>query len=124
MLGIDADDPTLVTLYQRATGLLFPSFYEGFGLPVLEAMALGCPVVTSSVSSLPEVAGDAALLVDPSDHAALRHAAERLLAEPALRTRLAAAGRDRAATFTLAAMTGGLVEQLQAAAAEGAAGHG
>src|SRR5438876_11812023 len=58
-------DEELIALYQMGMCLVFPSLYEGFGLPVLEAMAAGCPVVTSRTSALPEVAGDAALLVDP-----------------------------------------------------------
>src|SRR5438477_8134827 len=58
-------DEELIALYQMATCLVFPSLYEGFGLPVLEAMAAGCPVITSTTSALPEVAGEAALLVDP-----------------------------------------------------------
>jgi len=117
VLGIDVDDAQLVTLYEQAIGLLYPSFYEGFGLPVLEAMSLGCPVVTSSVSSLPEVAGDAALLVNPADYAALLQAAERLVNEPELRVSLAGAGRARAAQFSLDRMMRGLLEQLHAAAA-------
>ncbi len=77
--------------------------YEGFGLPVLEAMVRGVPVVTSSVSSLPEVAGDAAVLVDPGDPRAIAAAIRGLLADPDERARLSAAGRDRAAGFTLGA---------------------
>jgi len=106
-----------VTAYERALGLVFPTFYEGFGLPVVEAMALGCPVITSNVSSLPEVAGDAALLVDPTHHAALLAAATRLVDDPALRTSLSTAGRERAGGFTFDAMMTGLLEQLRAAAA-------
>jgi glycosyltransferase involved in cell wall biosynthesis len=117
VLGIDVDDAQLVTLYEHALGLLYPSFYEGFGLPVLEAMSLGCPVVTSNVSSLPEVAGDATLLVDPADYAALHGAAERLVDEPGLRASLAEAGRARAAQFSFDGMMRGLLEQLHAAAA-------
>jgi glycosyltransferase involved in cell wall biosynthesis len=87
-------------LYALAEAVVFPSLYEGFGLPVLEAMGRGVPVATSDRSSLPEVAGDAALLFDPEDVDAIRGAIERLLADGALRERLAVAGRERAATFT------------------------
>jgi glycosyltransferase involved in cell wall biosynthesis len=94
------DDATLHALYQAADGLAYPSLYEGFGLPVLEAMAHGTPVLTSDRSSLPEVAGDAALLVDPLDRAAIAAGLVRLAGDGALRRRLAEAGRRRAARFT------------------------
>lgn len=87
-------------LYALAEVSVFPSLYEGFGLPVLEAMARGVPVACSNGSSLPEVAGDAALLFDPEDPGAIRAALERLLADEGERARLAAAGRERAAGFT------------------------
>jgi glycosyltransferase involved in cell wall biosynthesis len=87
-------------LYRAATCVVFPSLYEGFGLPVLEAMARGVPVACSDRSSLPEVAGHAALLFDPEDVEAIRAALERLLADSALRARLSEAGRERAAGFT------------------------
>jgi glycosyltransferase involved in cell wall biosynthesis len=87
-------------LYAAATCVVFPSLYEGFGLPVLEAMARGVPVACSDRSSLPEVAGDAALLFDPEDEGAIRAAVARLLADEQLRDRLRRAGRARAATFT------------------------
>lgn len=93
-------DEELVALYQLATCLVFPSLYEGFGLPVLEAMMAGCPVITSSTSSLPEVAADASLLVDPLDADALASAMQRVLQEQALQAHLSAQGRIRAATFT------------------------
>ena len=76
-------DDELVWIYRHATALVYPSFYEGFGLPVLEAMTLGVPVLTSRVSSLPEVAGDAALFVDP--HQALDDGLQRILRDDALR---------------------------------------
>jgi len=117
VVGLELADSELVTAYERALGLVFPTFYEGFGLPVVEAMALGCPVITSNVSSLPEVAGDAALLVDPTHHAALLAAATRLVDDPTLRTSLSTAGRERAGGFTFDAMMAGLLEQLRAAAA-------
>ena len=93
-------DATLHALYEQADGLAYPSLYEGFGLPVLEAMAHGTPVLTSDRSSLPEVAGDAALLVDPADRGAIAKALVRLVGDGALRQRLAAAGRRRAAGFS------------------------
>jgi glycosyltransferase involved in cell wall biosynthesis len=87
-------------LYAAATCLVFPSLYEGFGLPVLEAMARGVPVATSGRASLAEVADDAALMFDPEDVEDIRAAIERLLSDRAERERLAAAGRRRAETFT------------------------
>jgi glycosyltransferase involved in cell wall biosynthesis len=94
------DRPTLAAVMRRAEALLFPSLLEGFGLPVLEAMACGLPVITSNRSSLPEVAGKAALYVDPDDPAGIAAAITRLAREPALRQQLAEAGRRRAARFT------------------------
>jgi glycosyltransferase involved in cell wall biosynthesis len=87
-------------LYAAASCVVFPSLYEGFGLPVLEAMARGVPVACSNRSSLPEVAGDAALLFDPEDVDAIRAAVERLLGDAELRARLSEAGRGRADGFT------------------------
>jgi glycosyltransferase involved in cell wall biosynthesis len=87
-------------LYQAAACVVFPSLYEGFGLPVLEAMARGVPVACSTSSSLPEVAGDAALLFDPESVNAIRDAIERLLGDERLATRLRKAGLERAATYT------------------------
>ena len=99
VLGYVADD-LLPALYQLCDAFCYPSLYEGFGLPVLEAMHAGAPVVTSNVSSLPEVAGDAALLVDPRDTEAIRAALEHVLHDPAEHDRLRAAGRTRAASFS------------------------
>ena len=87
-------------LYQGARLLALPSLYEGFGLPVLEAMACGTPVVTSNVSSLPEIAGDAALLVDPADETALADAMWHILTNGALRNELRSKGLARAAEFS------------------------
>jgi len=93
-------DRTLSCLYRLASVFAFPSLYEGFGLPPLEAMACGTPVVTSNVSSLPEVVGDAALLVDPYDVEALADALARVLSDEALRTELVGRGRARVERFS------------------------
>jgi glycosyltransferase involved in cell wall biosynthesis len=93
-------DRLLHALYQVADGLAYPSLYEGFGLPALEAMANGTPVLTGDRSSLPEVAGDAALLVDPTDRTAIAAGLVRLAGDSDLRRRLVDAGRRRAAAFT------------------------
>lgn len=89
----------LVSLMRGARALLFPSIYEGFGLPVLEAMVLGTPVMTSTTSSLPEVAGDAALLVDPTETAAMARAIRTLDSDDALCADLAARGKVQAQRF-------------------------
>jgi glycosyltransferase involved in cell wall biosynthesis len=99
LLGRVSEDE-LRALYAGASVFAYPSLYEGFGLPVLEAMAAGAPVLTSNVSSLPEVAGDAALLVDPTDVEAIGAALTRLLADPALADDLRGRGRARAASFS------------------------
>jgi glycosyltransferase involved in cell wall biosynthesis len=83
--------------------VVYPSLYEGFGLPVLEALAHGRPTLSSSTSSIPEVAGDAALLVDPEDEDAIAAGLIRLLVDTALRDDLMAKGPARAAMFSWAA---------------------
>jgi len=97
---------TLVTFYRLARAFVFPSLYEGFGLPPLEAMANETPVVTSNVSSLPEVAGDAALLVDPYDVASIADGIRRAVTDEALRQQLIARGRLRAREFSWARAAG------------------
>ncbi|MGH9337197.1 MAG: glycosyltransferase family 4 protein, partial [Vicinamibacteria bacterium] len=91
---------TLVALYRAADIFVFPSLYEGFGFPPLEAMANGTPVVTSKISSLPEVVGDAALTVDPYNIEEIATAMKTLLSDGALRERLSARGRERAVSFS------------------------
>lgn len=96
----EVGDDELRCLYARCTALLFPSFYEGFGLPPLEAMACGAPVVASDRASIPEVVGDAGLLADPEDYGAMAGAVLRLEREPEMRRELVRRGRERAASFT------------------------
>ncbi len=93
-------DAQLPSLYSSSEGLIFVSLYEGFGLPVLEAMACGTPVVTSNTSALPEVAGDAAVLVDPTSVEQIIEAIERIVSDNSLRQRLRDKGLARAATFS------------------------
>ena len=90
----------LPMLYSGARMLVYPSFYEGFGLPVLEAMASGIPVITSDQASLPEVAGDAGIMVDPRDGDALRDAMQRLIEDEAEARRRSDLGLAQAAKFT------------------------
>jgi glycosyltransferase involved in cell wall biosynthesis len=95
-----ADEADLPALYSGAMCFALPSLYEGFGIPVLEAMACGVPVVTSNISSLPEVAGDAALMVDPYNIEELTDALRRLIIDDTLRTQLVERGYQQAAAFT------------------------
>ena len=92
--------PLLVSLIRGAKGVIFPSLYEGFGLPVLEAMRLGTPVISSTESSIPEVAGDAAMLVDPYDTHAITTAIRELDSNAELRGELASRGLKQAALFS------------------------
>jgi len=108
-----------VGLLGGAVALAYPSLYEGFGLPVLEAMACGTPVLTSNVSALPEVAGDAALLVDPSDAESIAGGLERLLRDTDLREHLKNAGAARAAGFTWLESASKTAEVLHQAGEEG-----
>jgi glycosyltransferase involved in cell wall biosynthesis len=94
------DDATLEGLYRMATCLAFPSLAEGFGLPVLEAMRRGLPIVCSNASSLPEVAGDAALYFEPTDTGAITSALDRVLGDAELREQLIATGQAQARKFT------------------------
>ena len=108
-----------LALLSGATALAYPSLYEGFGLPVLEAFAAGVPVLTSNVASLPEVAGDAAVLVDPGDVDAVAAALTELIVDDDLRAVLSAAGLARAAGFTWEATARATASVLHRAALDG-----
>jgi glycosyltransferase involved in cell wall biosynthesis len=101
-------------LYRAAGALAFPSLYEGFGLPLLEAMAEGLPALVGDAGALPELAGDAALLVDPRDVEAIAGGLERVLGDSELRARLAEAGPRRAAGYTWEGAAGAALEVLDA----------
>jgi alpha-1,3-rhamnosyl/mannosyltransferase len=113
-------DEELRALYRGAELFAYPSLYEGFGLPVLEAMASGTPVLTSRSSSLPEVGGDAAIYVDPFDIESIGLGLREALGRPARLAELAARGLERARSFSwehTAAKTLGLLERLARPAA-------
>lgn len=93
-------DEELITLYRNATMLAIPSFYEGFGLPPLEAMALGCPVLLSNRGALPEVGSEAALYCDPEDTGSIAAGIERICSDQALRQSMSQKGMERAAHFS------------------------
>jgi glycosyltransferase involved in cell wall biosynthesis len=93
-------DAELRALYQHAACFVFPSFYEGFGLPPLEAMTCGCPVVVSRAASLPEVCGDAAMYCNPHDPVDIAHAIDEVIGNPALQDDLRHRGAERAAEFS------------------------
>ncbi len=116
--GFVSDDD-LVPLYARAAVVAYPSLYEGFGLPVLEAMACGTPLVVSNGSGVVETAGDAALLVNPLDPAAIAEGLRRVLEDVALADELRARGLAHAAGFTWDRMAAGLVRSWRLALSEG-----
>ena len=103
-------DDELAELYRQAAALLVPSRNEGFGLPALEAMACGCPVIASRAGALPEVCGDAAVLVDPDDRRGWLDAVTALVTSPDRRRTLASAGLGRAAAFTWQRTAGALLD--------------
>ena len=100
LVQLEGDDQTLASLYRRARLCVYPSLYEGFGFIPLEAMTLGCPVVTSHRGSLKEVVADAAVIVDPDDPEAVAAGLEIAAFDEATRSRLKTAGVDRARLFT------------------------
>jgi glycosyltransferase involved in cell wall biosynthesis len=110
------EEPDLAALLARATVLAYPSLYEGFGFPPLQAMRAGVPVVASRAGSLPEVLGDGALMVDPGDHGGLVEALDACLADDALRAGLVAAGAARSARFSWERCGAGLEELYRDAA--------
>jgi glycosyltransferase involved in cell wall biosynthesis len=111
------DDPSRRALLEHAAVVAYPSRYEGFGFPVLEAMASGVPVVTTRAGAIPEVAADAAVLVGPSDAAALADALTRVLTNDELRADLVARGRDRVEHFSWSATAAGLAAEYRRLAA-------
>ena len=108
------DDAQLKGLYQHAVGLVFPSLYEGYGLPPLEAMSCGCPVIASSAAAIPEVCADAALYVDPRSVSEITAAMKRLLAEPRLREQLRRNGTRRVDELSWSAAARELLSHLDA----------
>jgi glycosyltransferase involved in cell wall biosynthesis len=109
------DDPTLVALLRHAAAVAYPSFEEGFGLPALEALACGTPLVASDSSAIREVVGDAGILVPANDTGAIADGLAGILDDPALAARLRTAGPARAATFTWTRCVDGYVEAYERA---------
>ena len=116
MRSASSTTTTLAAFYRGADVFAFPSRYEGFGLPVLEAMAYGVPVITTNVSAIPEVAGEAALYVPPDDDVALAAAIARVRSDPALAESLRARGRARAASMTWTKTAAATLDVLERAA--------
>ena len=108
-------DEDLVKIYNAATALIMPSIYEGFGLPVLEAMSCGCPVITTRGGSLPEVAGDAVLYVDPESEESIREGIEKIFTEPTFREELSKKGLEQAKKFSIEKMIKNLINAYEEA---------
>src|SRR5207245_7278645 len=98
--NLSGDDDLLTRLYWHASALVFPSLYEGFGMPPLEAMSLACPVICSRTSSLPEIVGDAAELFDPTDPAEMAASIETVLSTSDRAARLRSLGLERVKGFS------------------------
>jgi glycosyltransferase involved in cell wall biosynthesis len=110
------EDAAFAALWSRAGALVFPSLHEGFGIPLLEAMRFGVPIVASNTTSLPEVAGDAAVLVNPDDPRLIADALRRIAIREGLREELVARGRARLGAFSLELEAGRLAHFLESAA--------
>ncbi len=104
------EDDDLAPLYSGAEAFVFPSLYEGFGLPVLEAMQCGCPVVASNTSSLPEIVEDAGILVDPTDTEELAHALSRVVGPPSTISEFPKKGRERAKDYSWESSASGILD--------------
>ncbi|MFB9863629.1 glycosyltransferase family 4 protein [Rufibacter immobilis] len=113
VLFVDAPDAVLVDLYKNALALVYPSLYEGFGLPALEAMAVGCPVITSACGALQEVGGEAVQYVDPSDRGSILAGVRAVAENKPYREQLRQKGFSQASRFTLAAMVTAFEETFQ-----------
>jgi len=105
VIQFPVDDSTLVALYRGARAFVYPSLYEGFGLPILEAFGCGCPVIASNRSSFPEIAGDAGLYFDPSDMASLENTIYKVITDECTRARMIERGYARAKNFSWERMT-------------------
>ncbi len=113
------DHESLAALYGGAVAMVYPSIYEGFGLPALEAMACGCPVIAASAGALPEVVGDAGILVDPRSPAEFAEAMESVMADNGLREELVRRGRSRVGRFSWRRTAERMVEVYKKAAGMG-----
>ena len=100
LIQISGSDAILIDLYKEAHAFVYPSLYEGFGIPPLEAMALGCPVICSNTSSLPEVVGNAAETFDPLDNEDIKTSLEKVLYSNELRFKLINLGHTRSRMFS------------------------
>ena len=118
------EEPLLHSLYRCATAFVYPSRYEGFGFPVLEAMACGTPVIASRAASIPELTGDAAILLDPDDDQGWTDAVRRIVTDDELRSELATRGVARAGLFTWTRTARATMDVYQTCLAEGASRRG
>jgi len=108
-------DPQLVHLYQNAICLAYPTLYEGFGLPVIEAMANGCPVITSNNTSIPEVGGDALLYIDPLDQESMLNGMEKILHDSSFRNEIIRKGLERSRLFSTDKFIGEMIDLFETA---------
>ena len=120
---LSGDDAVLAYLYQHAAALIYPSLYEGFGMPLTEAMVQGCPVLCSQASCFPEICGDAALYFDPNDTESMRQAIDQVLGDTACRDELIRRGHQRVAAFTWQACAAGTALAYERALASAGPHH-